>query len=92
MIAFQWAQITLWGAPIASAGMTAGFWDAEGLRAVKTPVFFVAGSLDTTSGYENGVAALFEQSTNVDRVLLARMVAKSSSRTQFTSYRESLRG
>jgi predicted dienelactone hydrolase len=51
-------------------GMTAGFWDAEGLRAVKTPVFFVAGSLDTTSGYENGVAALFEQSTNVDRVLL----------------------
>jgi dienelactone hydrolase len=31
---------------IAPWGMPAGFWDAEGLKGIKTPVLFVAGSVD----------------------------------------------
>lgn len=41
-------------------GMQAGLWDAEGLHAVRTPVLFVAGSVDDVSGYERGTRALFE--------------------------------
>jgi hypothetical protein len=26
--------------------MNTGFWDAEGLKGISTPVFFVAGSVD----------------------------------------------
>jgi predicted dienelactone hydrolase len=51
-------------------GMPAGFWDAEGLKGIRTPVLFVAGSADETSGYEKGTKAIFLGATNTDRYLL----------------------
>jgi predicted dienelactone hydrolase len=51
-------------------GMQSGFWDAEGLKGIRTPVMFVAGSVDSTSGYEKGVRAIYEAAVNADRYLL----------------------
>lgn len=51
-------------------GMQNGFWDAEGLNGIRTPVLFVAGSVDDVSGYERGTRALFEGAGNADRYLL----------------------
>lgn len=51
-------------------GMQAGFWDAEGLARIRTPILFVAGSADDVSGYENGTRALFEKAVNAERYLL----------------------
>lgn len=51
-------------------GMPAGYWDAEGLKGIRTPVLFVAGSADDTSGYEKGTRAIFEGAINADRYLL----------------------
>ena len=51
-------------------GMQSGFWDAEGLKGIRTPVMFVAGSNDTTSGYEKGTRAIFEGAMHADRYLL----------------------
>lgn len=51
-------------------GMQGGFWDLEGLKGIRTPVMFVAGSNDTTSGYEKGTRAIFEGAVNADRYLL----------------------
>ena len=55
---------------IAPWGMQIGAWDAEGLKGIKTPVLFVAGSADDVSGYEKGTRALFEGAVNADRHLL----------------------
>jgi predicted dienelactone hydrolase len=51
-------------------GWNAGFWDAAGLAGVKTPVLFVAGSVDDVSGYAPGVRNLFEGTVNAQRYLL----------------------
>ncbi len=51
-------------------GMNTGFWDAEGLKGVRKPIFFIAGSDDDVSGYENGTKAIFEASVNTRRYLL----------------------
>lgn len=51
-------------------GMQGGFWDAEGLRGIRTPVLFVAGSVDDVSGYERGTRAIFEGAVRADRYLL----------------------
>src|SRR5687768_3514601 len=51
-------------------GMQGGFWDAEGLKGIRTPVMFVAGSNDETSGYEKGTRALYQGAVNADRYLL----------------------
>ena len=51
-------------------GMQTGFWDAEGLAGIKTPVLFVAGSADDVSGYEKGTRAIFQGAVNADRYLL----------------------
>ncbi len=51
-------------------GMQAGMWDAEGLRGIRTPVLFVAGSVDDISGYAKGTRAMFEGAVNADRYLL----------------------
>ena len=51
-------------------GWNAGFWDATGLAGIKTPVFFVAGSVDSTSGYAPGVRNIYEGSVNAPRYLL----------------------
>ena len=55
---------------IAPWGMQVGFWNAETLQGIKTPVLFVAGDIDDVSGYEKGTRALFEQTVNADRYLL----------------------
>jgi len=51
-------------------GMPGGFWDAEGLKGIRTPVMFVAGSNDETSGYEKGTRAIYQGAINADRYLL----------------------
>ncbi|MBU3738017.1 MAG: dienelactone hydrolase [Rhodoferax sp.] len=51
-------------------GWNAGFWDAAGLAGIRTPVLFVAGSVDSTSGYAPGVRNLYEASVNAPRYLL----------------------
>lgn len=51
-------------------GKQFGFWDDEGLASIGIPLLFIAGSHDTVSGYENGVRAIWEGTTSVDRALL----------------------
>lgn len=51
-------------------GWNAGFWDAAGLAAIKTPIFFFAGSVDDVSGYAPGVRNIFESTVNAPRFLL----------------------
>ena len=51
-------------------GMQNGFWDADGLRGIQTPVLFVAGSADEVSGYEKGTRAIFEGAVAAERYLL----------------------
>jgi predicted dienelactone hydrolase len=58
------------GVPIAPWGMNNGFWDADGLAGLTVPSLFVAGDVDTTSGYENGIKAIFDQAVNSDRYML----------------------
>ena len=55
---------------IAPWGMPEGVWDQEGLKGIKTPVLFVAGSADDVSGYEKGTRAIYEAAVNADRYLL----------------------
>lgn len=57
-------------------GMARGVWDAEGLKGVKVPVFFVAGSLDDISGYEDGIKAMYKGVVNTDRYLLTYLNAR----------------
>ncbi len=51
-------------------GMERGVWDAEGLKGLKTPTLFVAGSQDDISGYEKGIKAIYLGAVNADRYLL----------------------
>jgi len=51
-------------------GMQVGFWDAEGLKGIRTPVMFVAGGVDDVSGYDKGVRAIYTSAINADRYLL----------------------
>ena len=51
-------------------GMQRGVWDAEGLKGLHVPTFFIAGSLDDVSGYENGIKAIYQGATNANRYLL----------------------
>jgi predicted dienelactone hydrolase len=51
-------------------GMQGGFWDLDGLKGIHTPVLFVAGSADETSGYEKGTRAMYQGALNTDRYLL----------------------
>ena len=51
-------------------GWNRGFWDAQGLSAIKTPVFYLAGSVDDVSGYSPGVRNIYEGSVNAQRYLL----------------------
>jgi predicted dienelactone hydrolase len=55
---------------IAPWGMAGGFWDAEGLKGIATPVLFVAGSADEVAGYEKGTKAIYQGAVNADRYLL----------------------
>jgi predicted dienelactone hydrolase len=51
-------------------GMNYGVWDQTTLKGVKVPMFFIAGSVDDVSGYEKGVRAIWQATTNVERALL----------------------
>jgi predicted dienelactone hydrolase len=55
---------------IAPWGMQNGFWDAEGLKGITTPVLFVAGSVDNVAEYEKGTKAIYQQAVSADRYLL----------------------
>jgi len=55
---------------IAPWGMQAGYWDGEGLRGIRTPILFVAGSTDEVAGYEKGTRAIYSAAVNADRYLL----------------------
>ena len=56
-------------------GMQRGYWDAEGLAGIRTPVLFVAGSADEVSGYDAGTRAIFKAAVNADRYLLTFLAA-----------------
>lgn len=51
-------------------GMNFGFWDAETLKSITSPMLFVAGSVDDVAGYENGTRAIWKAAVNSDRSLL----------------------
>lgn len=55
---------------IAPYGGAVGMWNAQGLKAITTPVLFVAGSADDVVGYEKGVRELFLGASRSDRYLL----------------------
>jgi len=57
-------------------GMQRGAWDGEGLKGLKVPTFFVAGSMDDISGYEKGTKAIFNGAVNSDRYLLTYVNAR----------------
>ncbi len=68
-IALQDARIKT-SVAFAPWGMNTGFWDAEGLAGINIPMLFIAGSEDDVSGYENGIRAIWQGASNVDRALL----------------------
>jgi predicted dienelactone hydrolase len=57
-------------------GMERGVWDAESMKGLKVPTFFVAGSQDDISGYEKGIKAIYNGVVNTDRYLLTYMNAR----------------
>jgi predicted dienelactone hydrolase len=57
-------------------GMERGVWDAESLKGLKVPTFFVAGSQDDISGYEKGIKAIFDGAVSSDRFMLTYMNAR----------------
>ena len=57
-------------------GMKLGAWDAEGLKGLKVPTFFIAGNLDDVSGYEDGTKAIYKGAVNADRYLLTYFNAR----------------
>ncbi len=69
-------------------GMPAGFWDADGLRGIRTPVLFVAGSADDVSGYERGTRALYEGAVNADRYLLTFLNAAHNAAAPYPAPKE----
>lgn len=58
------------GVAIAPWGMNSDFFNAVSLRGIETPTLYVAGSMDTTAGYENGTRLIFQEAVNSDRYLL----------------------
>jgi predicted dienelactone hydrolase len=79
-------------------GMQGGFWDADGLKGIRTPVMFVAGSNDETSGYEKGTRAMYQGAVNADRDLLTfinanhNAAAPSPAPAETYAYSETQRG
>ena len=57
-------------------GMGYGVWDIEGLKGIKIPTLFIAGSEDDISGYEQGVKAIYEGAVNCERYLLTYINAR----------------
>ena len=55
---------------IAPWGMQSGFWDADGLSGIRTPILLVGGSVDDVAGYEKGTRAIYLGAVNAERYLL----------------------
>jgi predicted dienelactone hydrolase len=70
-------------------GMQNGYWDAEGLKGIRTPVMFVAGSGDEVSGYDKGTRALYQGAVNADRYLLTFINAGHNAAAPYPAPRES---
>lgn len=70
-------------------GMQSGYWDADGLKGIRTPVMFVAGSVDEVSGYAKGVRAIYEGAVNADRYLLTFLNAGHNAAAPYPAPRES---
>ena len=51
-------------------GMNYGMWNQTSLKGVDVPMLLIAGSDDDISGYKNGVRAIWQGITQVDRALL----------------------
>jgi predicted dienelactone hydrolase len=64
-------------------GMQGGFWDADGLRGIRTPMLFVAGSADEVSGYERGTRAIYQAAVNAPRYLLTFLQANHNAAAPF---------
>ena len=73
-------------------GMQGGFWDAEGLAGIRTPVMFVAGSMDDVSGYEKGTRAIYQGAVNADRYLLTFINANHNAAAPYPAPLESYAG
>ena len=58
------------GIPIAPWGMNMNFWEPAGLAAIDLPMLVIAGDLDATSGYQQGVKAIYDQAGSTDRYML----------------------
>ncbi|MEQ8953400.1 MAG: dienelactone hydrolase, partial [Gammaproteobacteria bacterium] len=58
------------GVAVAPWGMNTNFWRPQDLEGITVPTFYVAGSIDTVAGYENGPRAIFENAVNSDRYML----------------------
>lgn len=58
------------GVAVGPWGMNANLWRPQDLEGVTVPTFYIAGSADTVSGYENGTRAIYENAVNSDRYLL----------------------
>ena len=72
-------------------GMNTGFWDAEGLSGIQIPMMFIAGSQDDVSLYENGVRAIWEGATGVQRTLLTYVNGGHNSGAPMPAPKESFR-
>ncbi len=77
------------GIAIGPWGWTSGFWDREGLAGIRTPILFMAGSADATSGYSPGVRNIFELAVNADRYLLTFENASHNAAAPIPAPRES---
>lgn len=73
---------------IAPWGMVGGFWDADGLKGIKTPIFFVAGSVDDVAGYDKGTKAIYQAAVNADRYLLTFLNANHNAAAPIPAPRE----
>lgn len=66
------------GFAVAPWGMANGVWNADNLKGIRVPTFYLSGSADTTAGYENGTRAIYENATHSDRYLLTYINAGHS--------------
>ena len=46
------------------------FWDADTMKGLKVPSFFVSGNYDDVAGYENGVKLFYDRAINSERYML----------------------
>ena len=61
---------------LAPWGMERGVWDTAGLRGIKIPSFFIAGSKDDISGYQKGVKVIYDGAVYSNRYLLTYLNAR----------------